>query len=218
MTLRTAVLFLAVSATACDHDIPLGVPDPSDRFVEVETEQNLKDQVDILFVIDDSGSMAPKQDQLRQRFPDLVKSLDTLAAAGNKASYHIGVVTSDLGAPGLSCGKNRGAKLQPLGAEAPIGCQGPVGANYIEYDQRNGTTNLPPGQDLPTTFSCMASVGDQGCGFEFTLEAAYRALHDPIPENAGFLRPTAILVVVFLTDEDDCSADLTSDLFTNNPT
>jgi hypothetical protein len=217
MTLRTAALVLAVSATACNSDIPLGLPDPSDRFVEVETEQNLKDQVDILFVIDDSGSMAPKQEQLRQRFPDLVKSLDEIAAAGNKASYHIGVVTSDLGAPGISCGKNRGARLQQLGGEAPAGCQGPVGANYIEYDQRNGSNNLPVGQDLPTTFGCMASVGDKGCGFEQTLEAAYRALHDPIPENAGFLRPSAILVVVFLTDEDDCSVDPTSDLFTMNP-
>src|SRR5689334_22257379 len=108
---RTVLFLLAlVAGVACNHDIPLGVPDPSDRFIEVEVEQNLRDQVDILFVIDDSGSMAPKQLALRQRFPDLIKTLDAVAASGNPASYHIGVVTSDLGAPGLSCGSNRGAK------------------------------------------------------------------------------------------------------------
>jgi hypothetical protein len=184
---------------------------------DVATEQNLKDQVDILFMVDDSGSMAPKQTALRARFPDLVKVLDDFAAAGNKASYHIAVVSSDLGAPGISCGKNRGGKLQQVGAGSAVGCLGPVGANYIEYDQKTGTNNLPAGQDLPTTFGCMSNVGDKGCGFEMQLESAYRALHDPIAENQGFLRPGAILAVVFVTDEDDCSADPTSDLFTANP-
>jgi hypothetical protein len=45
------------------------------------------------------------------------------------------------------------------------------------------------------------------------LEATYRALHDAIPENAGFLRPGAALAVLIATDEDDCSADPGSDVF-----
>src|SRR5262249_17054929 len=83
----------------------------------------------------------------------------------------------------------------------------------IDYDQASGVTNLPPGQDLAATFACMASVGDKGCGFEQPLEAAYRALHDPPPENAGFLRSEAILAVIYVTDEDDCSAPPDSTLF-----
>jgi len=63
----------------------------------------------------------------------------------------------------------------------------------------------------------MAQVGDKGCGFESQLESVYRALHDPIPENQGFLRPGAILAVVWVTDEDDGSADPSSDLFSANP-
>ena len=185
---------------------------------DVATEQNLKDQVDILFMVDDSGSMAPKQQALRTRFPDLIKVLDEFGAK-SPASYHIGVVTSDLGAPGISCGKNRGGKLQQVGAGAATGCAGPTGKNYIDYDQRVGAPppNLPAGQDLPTTFGCMANVGDKGCGFEAQLESVYRALHDPIAENQGFLRPGALLAVIWVTDEDDCSADASSDLFTANP-
>src|SRR2546421_11412665 len=65
---------------------------------DVRVEQNVKNKVDILFVIDDSPSMTPKQDQLKKRFPLLVKVLEDFAAKGNPAWYHIGVVTSDLGA------------------------------------------------------------------------------------------------------------------------
>ena len=198
----------------------------------VATGQNLKDKVDVLFMVDDSGSMAPKQDALKTRFPDLIKILDSFAVdtpangttparKGSPASYHIGVVTSDLGAPGISCGHNLGAKLQKVG-KASSGCQGPVGTNYIEYDQKTGANNFSStGQSLADTFSCMATVGAPttagytGCGFESQLESVYRALRDPIPENAGFLRDDAILAVVWVTDEDDCSVDPDSDLFSN---
>ncbi len=193
-----------------------------------ESVQAVKDEVDLLFLVDDSQSMAPKQEALKARFPDLINQLDAFAMGGQKASYHIGVVTSDLGAPGIGCGSNLGGKLQQRGLAKTnaAGCQGPVGKSYIEYDQRTGADNFSStGQSLAQTFACMASVvdpegtpaGHYGCGFEAQLEAVYRALHDPIPENVGFLRPGAILAVVWITDEDDCSVDPTSDLFAVDP-
>jgi hypothetical protein len=67
---------------------------------------------------------------------------------------------------------------------------------------------------LSDAFTCISSMGQNGCGFEHTLEAAYQALSDTtILENQGFLRPDAVLAVVFDTDEDDCSAPPTSNLF-----
>jgi hypothetical protein len=86
------------------------------------------------------------------------------------------------------------------------------GLAFIDYDQRNGSNNLPAGQDLATTFACMASVGDRGCGFEQQLESVYQALQPGA--NSGFLRDDAILAVVWVTDEDDdCSAPPDTDLF-----
>src|SRR5678810_1237615 len=87
---------------------------------DVRVEQNVKNKVDILFVIDDSPSMTPKQNELKNRFPDLIKVLDDFGAMGNPAWYHIGVVTSDLGAgpttPTSNCRPGGlGAKLQNLG-------------------------------------------------------------------------------------------------------
>jgi hypothetical protein len=194
----------------------------------VRVDQSVKNQVDLLFMVDNSNSMAPKQQELQKRFPQLIKILDTFAMQGNPASYHIGVVSSDMGA-GLNTTDCKaggdGGKLQvtpnPKSSfPAPANCANfslSGGVRYLDYNQLTGTNNIMGGLDVPGAFTCMTSVGDEGCGFEHQLEAAYRALHDQakIPENAGFLRDGAILAVVFVTDEDDCSAPDNTDLFTS---
>src|SRR5437763_1643988 len=75
----------------------------------------------------------------------------------------------------------------------------------------------PTGGRQPlAAFSCMASVGATGCGFEHQLEAVYAALHNNLTENKGFLRDDAILAVVFVTNEDDASAPPNSEVFDRN--
>ena len=175
-------------------------------------------KIDLLFMVDNSPSMQLKQAELKTRFGSLLKIIDDLGTT-NPAWYHIGVITSDLGAGAFNLGAGQckpggmGGKLVALGAAADASCQPPTGASFIDYNQIDKTNNLPS-NDLAATFSCMASVGDTGCGFEQPLEAVYQALHAGGPaENAGFLRDDALLVVVFLTDEDDCSVPPTTDLF-----
>jgi hypothetical protein len=187
---------------------------------DVRVEQNIKNKVDILFMIDNSPSMSPKQAELKARFPELIKVLDNFGKS-NPAWYHIGVVTSDLGAGQFNLGGGQchpggdGGKLQALGAAHDMTCAPPTnGLNFIDYNQLNGMNNLPAGQDLATTFGCMASVGDKGCGFEQQLESVYKAIHDMPAENHDFIRADALLVVVWVTDEDDdCSSPPNSDLF-----
>ncbi len=219
LTVASVALFIA----GCDVRAIIG--ETPDAGLNGETWAELRlgtktDKVDILFMIDNSPSMAPKQSELRARFPELIQVLDAFGAQGQPGHYHIGVVTSDLGAGAFTLGGGQchpggdGGKLQALGRAAPTGCLSPTGGlSFIDLDQASGVSNLPAGQDLATTFGCMASVGDTGCGFEMQLESVYQALHAPPPENAGFLRDDAILAVVFLTDEDDCSADPATDLF-----
>ncbi len=223
---------LACIALFACYDAPVETPQPKTiQETKVRVAQNTKDKVDLLFLIDNSPSMAPKQAELKSRFPQLIQILQDFGKM-NPADYHIGVVTSDLGAGPYNINRGQchpggdGAQLQAKGAAADASC-GTLGnsLNYIEYNQKvtdamgNPTSNLPPGQDLATTFGCMASVGDLGCGFEQQLESVYKALHDNIPANAGFLRDDAILVVVWVTDEDDdCSIDPSSDLFDTSAT
>ena len=224
-TFKLAAPIALIGVMAC-YDAPVETPVPSTtQETDVRVEQNIKNKVDILFMVDNSPSMIPKQNQLKSQFPQLIKILDDFGKM-NPAWYHIGVVTSDLGAGQFNLGGGQchpggdGGQLQAVGAAAAAGCTAPTGGvNFIDYNQLmpdasgNATSNLPPGQDLATTFSCMASVGAAGCGFEHQLESVYRALHDPVPANHDFLRPDALLVVVWVTDEDDCSAPPNTDLF-----
>jgi hypothetical protein len=210
---------------AC-YNAPVETPAPkTTQESDVRVAQNVKNKVDILFMVDNSPSMLPKQAELQARFPLLIKILNDFGKT-NPAWYHVGVVTSDLGAGAFTLGGGQchpggdGAKLQAVGANAAMGCTPPGGGlNFIDYNQIANTSNLPsgtasdPNLELETQFSCMSSVGAAGCGFEMQLESVYRALHDPIATNQGFLRSDALLVIVLVTDEDDCSADPNTDLF-----
>lgn len=223
--LLLAVCLAGCSSTALKPDAGGGDPDggsdhrcPFQLFISA----NIRNQVDILFVLGNGRGMEPMSMELRNRIPSFLEPYARLADTGTYADLHIGVVTTDHGAGGggapgcdASPGGQRG-RLQALGANAPKGCKRPVDANYIRFafDKNGaGANNLPWGQNLVETFQCMASVGDSGCPFAHPLEAAYAALHDSIPENKGFLREDALLVVVFLTDRDDASAPPDSDAF-----
>jgi hypothetical protein len=244
ITARTFAPLLCLGLGAC-LDPPVESPTTTvQQETNVRVEQAIKNKVDILFMVDDSPSMSPKQQELIKRFPQLIKVLEDFGAKGNPAWYHIGVVSSDLGsgptAPSPNCKPGgKGAKLNTFNrcpmivtntdgsqqcSGTPVPCNlGTVDgnpANFINFNQLDGSNNLPAGKTLADTFGCIAATGDTGCGFEHQLEASYRALHDQIPENAGFFRngtdESALLVVVLVTDEDDCSADPTTDLFDVN--
>jgi hypothetical protein len=72
-----------------------------------------------------------------------------------------------------------------------------------------GVTNLAAGISPAEAFECFAPQGVTGCGFEAPLESMRLGLlqaENDGSEEFGFLRPGAILAVVFVTDEADCSA------------
>jgi len=73
------------------------------------------------------------------------------------------------------------------------------------------------GETLEDVFSCIASLGTLGCGFEQPLEAMYKALDSGNTSNTGFVREAANLAVILITDEDDCSAS-DPGLYNNNQT
>src|SRR5690606_33246380 len=61
--------------------------------------------------------------------------------------------------------------------------------------------------DAADRFSCLAQAGTKGSGIEMPLYATELALRDRVQDgtNAGFRRDDALLAIVMLTDEDDCS-------------
>jgi hypothetical protein len=170
--------------------------------------------VDLLFLVDNSPSMREEQDALVRNFPALIDELKKVP--GGLPNLHVGVVTSDLGA-GAKPLSNGGCPR--IGGDrgifqAPTRCQ-LSSASFLVSDQ-NGTHNNFPG-DISAAFGCIASVGAMGCGYEHQLQATRVALYEAItPENRGFLRENALLAIVIVSDEDDCSASTDSTLFTDD--
>jgi hypothetical protein len=210
-----ALAVLAAAASGCTaHSLAAPEPMPeveNDQYYEVNPVRDL----DLLFLIDDSPSMADKQNNLAANMPALIDALK--AIPGGLASVHIGVVTSDLGAGPTpivgGCdrvGGDRGVlQIKP-------GCGVDANSRFLS-SLEGGTWNNFQG-DIAKVFACIATVGDRGCGYEHQLQALRVALSPELtPENAGFLRPEAYLGLVLLTDEDDCSASPDSTLFMPDP-
>jgi hypothetical protein len=168
--------------------------------------------LDILFVIDNSGSTRDKQTIFADNYKNFVAAL-ALFPTG-LPNLHLAVVTTsvDVGVEGFgaachpAAGQNGLMQNAALDASAP--CPPPTTDRFLSDVARPDGSRLTNYQaaDLAAALSCISHVGDAGCGFESPLEAMKRALDGSHPENAGFLRRGAFLAVVILTDEDDCSA------------
>jgi MYXO-CTERM domain-containing protein len=175
-------------------------------------------KLDLLFVIDNSASMMTSQANLRTNLPGFMDVFKNLK--DGLPDLHIAVVTSNLGANDgvTSCAGEGDAGAFQFSPRPP--CTDTTlapGATFIA--DSGGTTPITnfTEPDITNVLGCIVAVGDQGCGYEHQLGAAVRALgadgRPPPPGNEGFLRPDAILDIVFLTNEDDCTAPPGSPLF-----
>jgi hypothetical protein len=173
--------------------------------------QSVEKDIDILFVIDNSNSMAEEQATLSKNFPQFIEALRSQKLNNKIPNVQLGVITSDLGAgnyglPSCEVAGGDGGKLSSQPRVA--GCT-PPSQPFISYNE--GVTNIKSGtkdpiEQVKEAFQCIAEIGSGGCGFEHQIEAARRALDPKLNVNPGFIRPDAFLAVVFITDEDDCSA------------
>ena len=212
---------VVVASWACSqHTLVAPVPDPM-KSEQHQFLQAVNRKLDLLFMIDNSSSMQPLQDKLAQNLPVLVQGLTALP--GGLPDIHIAVVSSS-SQPGMTTDI-----LGCLPSEVDNGAFrhafNPTGiANHPECDglTLNGTfisaeAGMAPNftGNIEDVFSCIALLGEGGCGFEHQFGSIERALdpQHPIAANAGFLRDDAYLGVVMLTNEDDCSAPTDTALF-----
>ncbi|MBI4818480.1 MAG: VWA domain-containing protein [Deltaproteobacteria bacterium] len=180
---------------------------------------------DILFVVDNSGSMADEQENLARNFEAFISQLP------RSGSYQIGIVTTDVSdahlplcAPGQTTRCDRG-ELGGLAVStySPNGrlegspdvsqCE-PLQLRHGCFRGREGskiiTSDMAPADQL-RFFKGNVRVGSCGSGQEEGLSAMLLALSKDRLEscNAGFLREDANLIVVFVTDENDDDPQVT---------
>jgi hypothetical protein len=154
-------------------------------------------KVDLLFVIDNSGSMEDEQINLVNSFPDFVAEMQTKLV--DTESYHVGVITSDSNVyNGPGC-QTHGALVTQTG--------GVNSSNQVCAPYASGKNYMNETDDLGAKFACAGQVGTGGDGNEapmFTmLQAVAPGINGPGGCNDGFIRPDALLVVVVITDEED---------------
>jgi MYXO-CTERM domain-containing protein len=177
----------------------------------VATASAQRADLDILFVVDNSGGMGAEQIAFMQAFPRLIEELD-LTATG-RPSIHIGIVSSDVGIGGYDAGGcSDDGDDGLLQGEAREGLCSPPRDDFISDElSPAGLRRTNYDGELADVFSCIAQLGTVGCGLEQHLEATKRALENPdhydTPETNGFRRPGAYLAVIIVADEDDCSAE-----------
>ncbi len=168
-------------------------PDARVNFTDAATAGSC-DKMDILFVIDNSGSMGQEQDNLATNFPlfiDVLNNVDNL-------DYRVGVTTT---------GKDYSYNLMTPIGNIPSSVSGGDNGELLQRCDMTRRWVEPTDPTPADTFACAAQVGTSGPADEMPLASLKLALDDRIADgtNAGFLRDDALLAVVILTDEDDCS-------------
>jgi hypothetical protein len=104
---------------------------------------------------------------------------------------------------GWSCeeigGDGVGVCVAPDGPGENHPCPSPPSEPYAE------TTGTAPNDELAFQISCLSSLGTNGCGFEQQLEAAAKSLVRW--DQLEFVREDALLAVLIVSDEGDCSIE-----------
>jgi hypothetical protein len=174
--------------------------------------------VDVLVVVDNSKSMVEEQENMARQFPLLIDNLldpPIDPTTGRRAhvpvtDLHLGVVSTDMGTGGYTIETctdpvdGDDGVLQHDPSPVASGCSASY-PHYLSYD--SDAPDPDAARRLGTDFGCIAMLGTDGCGFEQQLEAARRAFKHAAPGglNDRFLREDTVLMVLWLTDEEDCS-------------
>ena len=184
-------------------------------------------QLDMVFMIDNTPGMAPKVAKMNKQLPKLIETLKD-PTDGTLPDLRVALINSDLGSAGTYLTGGCASKMLPDGTQSIFGdlgrfqmpkepsvCTFEDGARFLEYEAGRPVNYSG---DITTVLACMTgNLGTSGCdlqhqiqAFEFALAAKGLGNED---QQKAFLRDDALLALVFLTDEDDCSVATNDGLF-----
>ena len=216
-----AIAAMAATSAGClDRPVAPATPNTSNVFIDQITQTGV-DKIDLVFGIDNSLSMADKQEILGLAVPELVRRLVTpiIDPATGQPEFkaidniHIGIVTSSIGGHGADqCSQEEGSTWNPTKNDG----------GHMLGSVRQGLTNHGPGflawnpagknaagwgdtvdtALIQNVTAHVRAAGETGCGFEAQLESWYRFLIDPEPPGAVIRDPNnANFVIVQGVDQ-----------------
>ncbi len=164
------------SFVGCGNDASFDLAPETDN---ARLSLKINDEVDILWVIDNSSSMEKHSQALASQMQPFVEALNE-----TKLDYRMGITTTDMRTP-------------------------PTGQQGIFIGQTDNVLSSRTPDLVNVVTNRMYNVGQGGSPVEQGLAAMKEALsEDKLNfQNAGFFREDSLLVVVFLTNEDDQSVN-----------
>ena len=171
LVLVLSASFLAPVGCASD-DILLQLGTRTDEF-----SQQTAAAIDILWVVDNSNSMAANQRGLGQSFESFIKNLMETGV-----DYHIGVISTDVGESGTF----------------------PMGATYIDSTIPNPEQAFLSNVQVGTLGSPIERAFESAA-LALGVGPGWSPGNRPTPPNPGFLRENASLFIIMVSDENDKS-------------
>lgn len=165
-------LLVAIACTDGSISVPKtdAPPFAEDRIVQVAAPL-----VDVLFVIDDSISMADELDALATELPQFVQTLSTWAV-----DFHIGVTTTDADDAATA------GRLESVDGVRFVTATSPQSVRTLGDLVRVGAEGSSEEQGLLAAFLALDT-------------------YSGTPENQGFLRDGSSIATIIVSDEDDDS-------------
>ena len=195
-------LLVAGSSTlglgACGKLPGFAVDATTNNFDQLATINN---KIDILFVVDNSGSMAEEQANLAQSFTDFITKF-----GDRKLDFQVGVVSTD---PTVST--SYWAATGSYTNSSPYKNFANAGSGTLLAYKNAGVANAkiitPNTPNYIDQFKQNVTLGTNGSGAETGLLSVLNFLTPAFIAkggwNEGFIREGALLSVIFLSDEDE---------------
>ncbi len=150
-----------------------------------QSTSSFSGKIDILWVVDNSGSMGPFQSKLATNFSAFMTNF-----VGKGYDFHMAVTTSDA-YRALPAFQNNSALSK---FKDGMGQAHTTGYPVIDSSTPN----------IVSVFTTNASQGETGSGDERAFQSMEAALNNSL--NSSFRRADAFLAVIILSDEDDFSS------------
>jgi len=163
---------------------------PKTKAVAQSFEVRENPDIDVLFVVDNSGSMGEEQKNFSTKingFMNLIKDLN----------WHVALTTTD---PRASTTAADGAS-RPWGDGQFRAMDSDTGSLFVLKASEYSVT------DAQAMLANAINVGLKGSGDERAINSTYRAIEriSNTPANQTFFRTNAKLIVIAISDEDECS-------------
>jgi hypothetical protein len=144
-------------------------------------------KIDVLVVVDNSGSMAPEQKNMGDRFGSFINKIDSL-------DWRVAVTTTDMQGGKTELKDKYDGQLLPI--------SGLSGRYFLD-----SATDKAVAQQY---FSATVQRPEEGSGYEQGVAATYRSIERSLvtgDANGGFYRSDAALAIVLVSDADETGSN-----------